>query len=223
VTTDAFLLCSRCGVLHPVRTPGPWPELDPEAAADLDQFRGAHEAHGLCAAQRLDERGLTDLAPWEPMATRWFRVATETGEILAVRSWRISIDEPRCYAVDAAGLPDVAAFVDVDEALLRRALDRHFYPQVIRSAQLDGVCTAVREILAPLDPEQVETSFDDASLPDAAIGPFPAGLRESLLERCAALFDANEMSRLRGFVIDHEREDGALAVRVRRVLIPRAA
>ncbi|MDX2168062.1 MAG: hypothetical protein SF182_13395 [Deltaproteobacteria bacterium] len=222
MTTDAFLLCSSCGVLQPLRTPGPWPELDPEAAADLIAFRQAHEAHGLREAQRLDERGLTDLAPWEPMATRWFRVRTGA-EVLAVRSWRWSIEEPRLYAVDAAGLPAVASFVDVDEALLRRALDRHFYPQVIRGAQIDGVCAAVRELLAPLDPQQVETSFDDATLPDAAIGPFPAALREALLERCAALFDARDLTRLRGFVADHQREDGALAVRVRRVLTPRAA
>lgn len=223
MTSDAFLLCSHCGVLQPLRTPGPWPEPDPEAAADLDRFRGAHEAHGVCAARRLDERGLTDLAPWEPMATRWFRVSTESGEILAVRSWRTAVEEPRLYAVDTAGLPDVAAFVDVDEALLRRALDRHFYPHVIRGAQIDAVCAAVRELLAPLDPELVETSFDDATLPDAAIGPFPAGLRDALLQRCAPLFDAAELTRLHGFVADHEREDGALAVRVRRVLVPRAA
>ncbi len=220
--TDAFLLCHRCGILQPLRTPGPWPEPDPEAAGDLAAFRGAHEAHGLAEAIRLNERGFTDRPPAEPMATRWFRVAAGD-DVLAVRSWRTSIDEPRLYAVDAAGLPDVAECVDVDEALLRRALDRHFYPHVIRSGQLDAFCQAVRGLLEPLDPHAVETSFDDPTLPDAAIGPFPAGLRGALLERCTPLFAPAELDRLRGFVADHGREDGALAVRVRRVLISRAA
>ena len=219
---DTFLLCRRCGSLAPTRTPGPWPEPDREAAADLTAFGAAHAAHGLIEAIRLDQRPLTDRPPGEPMATRWFRVAA--GErILAVRSWRTTPDEPRRYVVEPAGLPAVAACVDVDEALLRRALDRHFYPHVIRHAQLDGVLAAVRELLAALDPDRVETSFDDATLPDAAIGPFPAALCEPLLERCAALFDAAARDRLRGFVAAHAREDGALAVRVRRVLPPRAA
>jgi hypothetical protein len=220
--TDAFLLCRRCGLLQPLRIPGPWPESDPEAAADLAAFRTAHDAHDLEHAERLDERGLTNLPLWDPMATRWFRVRAGS-DTLAVRSWRTSIDEPRGYAIEADGLPGVAACVEVDEPLLRRALDRDFYPHAIRTTQLDGFVAAVRAMLAPLDPDTVETSFDDAALPDAEIGPFPPALRAPLLERCAGLFDAWELERLRGFVGAHGQEDGALAVRVRRVLTTRAA
>ncbi|MEO8606023.1 MAG: hypothetical protein ABI629_25865 [bacterium] len=220
--TDAFLLCRSCGLLQPLRTPGPWPEPDPEAAAELGAFRAAHATHGVQAAERLDERGLTDLPLWDPMATRWFRIRAGS-EILAVRSWRTHVDEPRCYSLESDGLPGVAACVEVDERLLRRALDRDFYPHAIRTAQLDGFVTAVREMLAPLDPDTVETSFDDAALPDAEIGPFPVALQAPLIERCAILFDAWELERVRGFVRSHAQEDGALAVRVRRVLTHRAA
>jgi len=222
--TDVFLLCRHCELLQPLRTPGPWPESDPEAAADLAAFRTTHEAHDLEHAERVDERGLTDLPLWDPMATRWFRVRAGSGtETVAVRSWRASVDEPRRYAIDAAGLPAVATCVEVDEPLLRRALDRDFYPHAMRTAQLDGFVAAVRETLAPLDPDTVETSFDDAALPDAEIGPFPPALRGCLIERCSGLFDTWELERLRGFVGAHGQEDGALAVRVRRVLLTRAA
>jgi len=156
------------------------------------------------------------------MATRWFRVRAGA-DVLAVRSWRTSIDAARCYAIEPAGLPGVAACVEVDEALLRRALDRDFYPHAIRAAQLDGFVAVVREMLSPLDPDSVDTSFDDASLPDAEIGPFPTALRPVLLERCGTLFDSWELERLRGFVGAHANEDGALAVRVRRIVTPRAA
>ncbi|MGD9762430.1 MAG: hypothetical protein AB7V27_01765 [Candidatus Binatia bacterium] len=220
--TDAYLLCRRCLVLHALGAPGPWRQVDEEAAAELAAFRALHEAHGLERGERIEERAIVDGPVSDPMATRWFHIAVGA-ERLTVRSWRPSIELPRRAELVENGPPPTCARVDVDEPLLRRALDRHFYPHVIRSAQIDACIAAVRELVGRLDPERVETAFDDADLPDTAIGPFPTELGAALLERVQSAFDSVEMERLNAFVAGHSREDGALALRVHRALAPRAA
>ena len=218
---DAFLLCRRCGALMPLAPNAPWPASDDDAA-ELALFRAAHDAHGVEVAERSDEPARTDRPAWDPLATRWFQIATGR-DLLVVRSSRISIDEPRQYQLASGGLPPTTSWIDIDEPLLRRALDRHFYPHVIRPAQLDAFVTTLRDLLAPVDPAEIDIAFDDPTLPDAGIGPFPAGLAEHLVERCTTLFDPIGLERARSFIRDHRAEDGALAVRVHRVLITRAA
>jgi hypothetical protein len=217
----AFLLCRRCRVLTPLAPGAPWAPSDDDLA-ELSAFRAAHEPHRLEAAYRVDELARTDRPAWDPMATRWFDVAAG-GDLLTVRSQRAALDDPRLYVLADDGGPATSSRIDVDEALLRRALDRHFYPHVIRPAQLEAFICTVRDLLAPVDPAQIDVAFDDPSLPDASIGPFPAALAEHLVERCATLFDPVGLERARSFIRDHRAEDGALAVRVHRTLIVRAA
>lgn len=214
----ALLLCRPCGILHllPVH-----PNADDDAAHDLQVFRALHEAHGLVSAERLPDAVLFDGPTWDPMSTRWFRVAAGT-DVLLVRSWRTSIEEARRFEVTAI-LPSTSDCVDVDEPLLRRALDRHFYPHAIRPAKVERVVDTVRALITPLDPTQVETTFDDAALPNTGIGPFPGALADALLDHCAPFLDAWELERLRTFIAEQHREDGALAVRVRRILQRSAA
>ena len=219
---DAFLLCRRCGVLMPTDSCAPWRTADGDAAAELATFRAEHDEHGIESAERVDERVRIDRPVSDPFATRWFQVAAGA-DVLAVRSWRVTIDDPRRYELADGGLPPLSSWVDVDEALLRRALDRHFYPHVIRPAQLEAFVSTVRDLLAPVDPAEIDIAFDDPSLPDAGIGPFPAPLADDLMARCAALFDPVGIERARSFIRDHRAEDGALAVRVHRALITRAA
>jgi hypothetical protein len=216
-----FLLCRRCGVLRPLAPSAPWPATE-EDRSELVAFRASHEAHGLETAQRLEALARTDRPAWDPLATRWFEVGAG-GEILTVCSSRAAMDEPREYELAAAGAPRTSSRVDVDEALLRRALDRHFYPHVIRPAQLDAFIGAVRELLEPLDPAAIDIAFDDPALPDAGLGAFPEALADQLAARCAEFFDAVGLERARSFIRDHRAEDGALAVRVHRVLVTRAA
>jgi hypothetical protein len=216
--TQSFLLCRQCGVLHPVPSLS---DVDDETLQDLGAFRAAHEAHVLEDAQRLPDSPLFDGPTWDPMSTRWLRVAAGA-DVLLVRSWRRSIDEPRRHEVTTTP-PPTADCIEVDEPLLRRALDRHFYPQAVRPAKLERFVHTVRELIADLDPGEVETSFDDVALPNASIGPFPVELCDTLIDRCAPIFDPWEMERLRSFVADHRLEDGALAVRVRRILSRSAA
>jgi hypothetical protein len=216
--SQSFLLCRQCGVLHPVPVPH---DVDDEAVQELAAFRAAHAVHVLEDAQGLPDSPLFDGPTWDPMSTRWLRV-TAGADVLLVRSWRASIDEPRRHELTTAPPPAIDC-IEVDEPLLRRALDRHFYPQTVRAAKLERFVHTVRELIADLDPNEVETSFDDVALPNASIGPFPAQLCDTLIDRCTPIFDMWEMERVRTFVADHRLEDGALAVRVRRILSRSAA
>jgi len=219
---DRFLLCRRCAAVLAVLDVGRLPDEAADAAAESAAFTLAHTAHGIDTATRLDDRALVDAPVWDPMATRWFQVAAG-GERLTVRSWRNALDEPRQYEVAHARPPASHTYVEVDEALLRRALDRHFYPHVIRAAQIDAFVASVRELLEPLEADRIAIAFDDARLPDTGIGPLPAPVIGALLVRCEEQFAGFELDRARSFVTDHAPEDGALAVRVRRVMAPRAA
>ncbi|MGH7789535.1 MAG: hypothetical protein ACRERC_21875 [Candidatus Binatia bacterium] len=220
--SDTLLLCRRCGILQPIEPAGRRAaDIDEEAAAELALFRAAHAAHGIDEAHRLPDTNLADLPVWDPMATSWFQVATAT-ETLYVRSGRSSVDEPRGYVV-ASTPPTSFDSVDVDAPLLRRALDRHFYPHAVRSAAIERFVDIVLDLCTDLDPQAVDTSFDDTRLPNTGIAPFPPALRATLLERCSPLFNDWELERVRVFVVDHCLEDGALALRVRRSLVTRAA
>jgi hypothetical protein len=213
---DAFLLCRHCGLLHALAV-----DADDDASQDLDDFRAAHAGHRLEEARRVADSALFDAPAWDPMATRWFRVAAGT-DLLHVRSWRTSIEEPRRHAL-VSGPPPASDRIEIDEALLRRALDRHFYPQAVRPAKVERFIDTVRALLVELDPRAVATSFDDPELPNTGIGPFPNLLRDTLFRRCTPIFDGWELERMRSFIEAHRFEDGALAVRVRRVLDRSAA
>jgi hypothetical protein len=218
---NAFLLCRRCGVLIPLAPSAPWTSTL-EDATELAMFRAAHEEHGVDTAQRDDELARTDRPSWDPLATRWFTVVVGC-ERVTVCSSRSSVDDPRRYDVADSGAPPTSSWIDVDEPLLRRALDRHFYPHVIRPAQLDAFVSTVRDLLAPLDATEIDIAFDDPTLPDSGIGALPMTTAEQLVERCTTLFDPVALERARSFIRDHRAEYGALAVRVHRVLITRAA
>ena len=103
-----------------------------------------------------------------------------------------------------------------DEALLRRALDRHFYPSAVRPSKIDRFVETVRDILAHLPADELETEFDDADEPAVAIGRLPDEGCVALLNRCMNLFDAWELTRVASFIGANRDEYGALALRVRR-------
>jgi len=214
---DLFLLCRQCEELHPVCASTD----DDDAALDFAEFRAAHAGHGLSEARRVPDSALFDAPTWDPMATRWFSVAVGS-ELLHVRSWRTSIDEPRRHQL-ARSVPSSCEMIDVDTPLLRRALDRHFYPHALRPIKVERFVDMVNELLATLDPGAAETSFDDPTEANASIGPFPPALCEVLLDRCTPIFDTWEMGRVGSFIEDHRFEDGALAIRVRRILARSAA
>jgi hypothetical protein len=217
LAAPAFLLCRRCGVLHALFDHA----QDESGPDDLAAFRAEHEAHGLDYARRVPDSALFEGPLADPMSTRWIRVVAGTDE-LVVRSSRRTIDEPRRHELRTAA-PAITASVDVDVAMLRTALERHFSPHVLRPATEDAFVHAVGTLLADLDPATVETTFDDPTLPNGSIGPLPDDVADALLARSAALFDAWELERIHAFVAAHRREDGALAVRVIRTISRSAA
>jgi hypothetical protein len=215
---EMFLFCRECAVLHPI---GALHADDDDAALDLAEFRSGHEAHGLEQARCVPDSAVYDAPAWDPMATRWFRVAVGS-ELLQVRSWRASIEEPRRHEIATA--PAISAErVEIDARLLRHALDRHFYPHALRPAKVERFIDTICALLATVDPAATATTFDDPSVPNASIGPFPARLCDTLLNRCSPIFDAWELERVASFIENHRFEDGALAIRVRRVLARSAA
>ena len=217
-----FLLCRRCAVLHPLdredagtpQDPSDVPVDGDDDALDLRAFELAHAGHLLEEALRASPSSTLDHPAWDPMATLWFFVRSGGDEIL-VRAGRESIEDPRTYRVEPE-LPQAEELVEIDAPLVRRALDRHFFPHAISARKLDRFVDLLTDLVSGLNAAAVETSFDDPSYPDAGIAPVPEVLCRLLLEHAAAIFDAWELDRLAGFVAEHRREDGALALRVHR-------
>jgi hypothetical protein len=214
-----FLLCRSCRLLHPLGVDGlDLPKEDVEAFAfELQIFRSEHAEHGVEEAMRLPGPSTHDRRMWDPMASSWFHV-TARGDTLLVRGWRTSIDEPRHYSLEPS-LPVIETGpVVLEVALVRRALDRHFFPQVVSQRKIDAFVTVASDLVGRLDPTDVQTSYDDADVPNAAIGPLPDDVCDALLLHCAAIFDQWELQRVRRFVEENRNEYGVLAVRVHRQL-----
>lgn len=215
----AMLLCRDCGVLHPL--PSNYGSVDPEAIEDLEQFRTHHREHTLERAMRLPDPVLHDRPAWDPMARVWFRVAV--GEhAMFVCSSRTSIDEPRHHEVCHAP-PAYCLRTEVDESLLRRALEQHFFPNRVPHEQINAFVAAARRLFAAADASGIETSYDDPQLPNAEIGPCPVDLRLRLRDAAAAVFhDEWERDHTLAFVEANGDEYGAFAIRVLRELVPSA-
>ena len=214
-----FLLCRACRVLHALQLDGFHLSAAEEEtfALDLRVFRSQHARHGLEEATRTASAALHDRPLWDPMVNTWFEVSAGR-DLLLVRSGRSSIEEPRCYTLEATPPERDDGGVEVDAPLVRRALDRHFYPHAIAPTKLDRFVAVLDDLAAHLDPNAVETSFDDADYADAGIAPLPEDICRTLLARSADIFDAWELERVQTFVAENRDEIGALALRVHRPL-----
>jgi hypothetical protein len=212
-----FLLCRRCRTLHPLQLDGFHLSAEEEEtfALDLQLFRSQHVRHGLEEATRTASAALHDRPVWDPMVNTWFEIDAG-GDVLVVRSRRSSIEEPRCYSLESTSPEREDGGVEIDSALVRRALDRHFFPHAIAPAKLDRFVAALGDLATRLDPAAIETSFDDADYADAGIAPLPEDVCRALLARSADIFDAWELERVRSFVAENSDEVGVLAIRVHR-------
>jgi hypothetical protein len=212
---QTFLLCQSCEVLYPLDlTEIDLPEAEAQASAeDLHVFRCEHRGHELEVVRRLPGASTYDRPAWDPMATEWFQVTSGHGTRL-VRSWRDSIDEPRKRQMQPGPIPAEHSSVEVDLALLRRALDRHFFPHALRARKLEEFVILVQALVQDLDPSSLEISFDDVEHANASFGPFPDDLCDLLLAQSRSIFDESELQRVAEFIDSNRSAVGALAVRV---------
>jgi len=214
-TQNAMLLCRECGVLYPI--PAEQPEPDSEAVVDLETFRTDHREHTLERAFRLSEPVLHDRPAWDPMARSWFRVSVGESAFFVCSS-RTSIDEPRRHEI-CHRPPSFLLRGEVDETMLRRALDRHFFPNRLETEKLNSFIAEVRSRFAAVDAADVETSYDDPELANAAIGPCPNPVAQDLRKIASHTFgNAWERQQLLDFIDANTDEYGALAIRVLREL-----
>ncbi len=218
--THQYLLCRSCGVLLPMDTDSSVQAAslrDEEAQGDedSDEFMAAHQQHGLERVARLTTTAVYDRAVWDPMGTMWFEVASGM-QTFVVRASRASIDSPRRYDVVPGSIQSGRSAVEIDEPYLRSALDRHFFPHLLRPTRIDHFVSMLRSLLHEVSAEDIETSFDDADDPAVGIAPFPDDLCRQVLARCTEVFDEWEAERVVSFVDINRFEDGALALRVRQ-------
>lgn len=215
--TDSFLICRSCGVLSPLDGTDAALPADEAAERQLDsrRFRERHGAHGIEPAARRATPVVYDGPMWDPMVSQWFEVAAGN-DVLVVHSSRSSIDEPRHCQLVPGSIAVNGPTLEIDEAYLRLALDRYFYPQVLATGKIDRFIVLVRSLIRTLPTDGVVTTFDDASDPDVGVAPCPIELAERVCRTASCVFDAWEMERLAAFVKANCREDGALALRVRR-------
>jgi len=221
--TRDFLVCRVCALVCSAATENlaDEPEID-SPASDRELFCREHAAHGLEIGIRCTTTAVYDGPIWDPMVTAWFEVQIN-GDTYLVRSWRASIDEPRCCELSRGVIERGTATVEIDEDYLLLALDRWFFPHVLAPSRCTLFVDKARILIGDLDPDQIETSFDDTDDPEIGIAPFPERLAVKLVQQTRSLFDPVEQERLKRFIDAHRAEDGALALRVRRPLMVRAA
>lgn len=209
----AMLLCRDCGVLHPLPAERPAPEK--EDVDDLEAFRTHHREHRLERAYRLPDPILHDRPAWDPMARSWFRVAVGEHSMFVCSS-RTSIDQPRHHEVCAAP-PQFTTRAELDEQVVRRELERHFFPNNLGPDKLNAFVGRARELYAQVEAECVDTAYDDTELPNAEIGPCPLDVCTRLRATAEEVFeDSWERERVLDFIDANVDEYGALSIRVLR-------
>ena len=214
---QAMLLCHDCGVLHPLPNAQQNVAVEDEDEDDLEIFRSAHRDHNLERAFRLPDPILHDRPAWDPMARSWFRVAVGEHSMFVCSS-RTSIDEPRHHVLCTAP-PAFSLRAEVDEASLRRALERHFFPNRLSVERLNDFVAAARKTYAAVEASCVETSFDDAESANTEIGPCPLDVQAQLREAVERVFtDDWERGQMMEFITANVDEYGALAIRILREL-----
>ncbi len=212
-----LIACRECGLLQPLAsTDG---TMVDDAAAALQEachdFLDEHGGHELTWLARVDCESSYDRPLWDPMGTVTFTVTDGERTYLATGT-RTALEEPRLYHFTPGSLSASGSAIVVDDRHLRRGLDLEFYPQALRLTKLDRFVTAVHEVVSQLNPEDLPIAFDDADDPAVSVARMPEQTYQELLARCSEIFDPAELDTVSKFLHENRREDGLLALRVRR-------
>lgn len=212
-----LIACRDCGLLQPVASTSA--AMVDDAAAALQEgyrdFLDAHDGHELAWLTRVGCESSSDRSLWDPMGTVTFTVTDGERTYLATGT-RTALEEPRLYRFAPGSLSASGSAIVVDDRHLRRGLDLEFYPQALRLTKLDRFVTAVREVVGQLNPEDLPIAFDDADDPAVSVARMPEQTYQDLLARCSEIFDRAELDTVSKFLHENRREDGLLALRVRR-------
>ena len=212
-----LIACRDCGLLQPVVSTSA--ALVDDAVAALQDayhdFLDEHDGHELTWLARVGCELSSDRPLWDPMGTVTFAVTDGERTYLATGA-RTALEEPRLYRFAPGNLSARGSALAVDDRHLRRGLDLEFYPQALRLTKLERFVTAVREVVSQLNPEDLPIAFDDADDPAVSVARMPEQTYQELLARCSQIFDPAELDTVSKFLHENRREDGLLALRVRR-------
>lgn len=212
-----FIGCRTCGCMTPIVLPGAHdaPETVEAYLQDWYGFFADHARHDLVDLS-ADADGLASGGPvWDPMAELVFEVHAQMESFIA-RATRASIDLPRTYRFAPGKLSVEASTVEIDEADVRTALDLELYPHVLRGSQIDQLLGVLHDSLGTIAAEELEIAFEDVDDPEISIAALPEPAFRRVLDASARIFDDWERPRVARFLEENRREDGLLALRVRR-------
>lgn len=212
MANDKFIWCRHCDAVHHVTCFDKAPlyaliggEIEERPANDWRQFMIQHEGHRLEALRRVGEKHFPNGSGIDPINVGYFEV-TNGRDRLLLRQCRKSIDDPVCFEPIAGRLIDRGVTLTVQEKEIKKEMTRHFQWPSGRppsDEKIDLFLDLFKDLVAVLDPAEVEVgaySYTDDSL---AYGVLDAGTIEKLLARCARYFNLEELQELRDFIHDH--------------------
>jgi hypothetical protein len=212
-----FFACRDCSVLQPIFSESrTWDANALQEALDaFNAFVMTHSPHRTAWLSRSNNGCHSDRPLWDPLAVLVFEVS-DGQQPYVVTAARDAIDQPRTYRFIPASLALDTSPIALDDRELRRGLDLEFYPHAVRPTKLDRFLAALHEVISRIDPESLPIAFDAADDPAVSIACIPHGTYEELMARCTEIFDQAELSTVTKFLDENRREDGLLALRVRR-------
>jgi hypothetical protein len=213
-----FLACQECGTLIPADpSAADLPDdVAIEAVATIEEFVAAHGTHTLCELRRTAADSLLDRPFWDPMATVHIEL-TDGERTYVAKAHRRSVEDPRQFDLEPFSMGAVETKVDVDDDHVRRGLDLKFFPHAIRPTKIEDFLDVLHSALRDVCTDELEIAFVDADDPAVCIARMPEPIFQQLLAASARIFDPWEVPLVEGFLRENREEDGALALRVRRL------
>jgi hypothetical protein len=213
-----WLFCRDCLIAHRASDADRAPMFGQDGSAqpvdDLQTFLRTHEEHAIGALTRTSDRESRSHPRWDPMI-RVTVEATDGESSFVIVSGRNDVGSPRRFVVRPGRLVPIEEIAELDETLLRDAVDDALFPYAAPASLLDGFVDRVRTLIdrTPLDDfmlvdeDRVDPTVELAGLPTSIVEP----LRATLVH----IFPKMEAARI-VTLLERELRDEIPVVRVRR-------
>ncbi|HYD47162.1 MAG TPA: hypothetical protein VEB21_02375 [Terriglobales bacterium] len=214
---SSFLGCRTCQTLVPVplAVAGEFQDDAGDVLLSISEFLREHQFHPIAQFRKSGADTLADLPLWDPLATLRFEIS-DGSEVYVATCIRTSVDEPRSFRFAPGRLPAQEAELELDFGDLRRSLDLEFYPHALRPTKVDDLIEVLTDRIGRLDADSLDIAFDVADDPCCSVAPMPPDTVEAVIAASARIFDPWELDKVSRFLRDNSREDGLLALRIRR-------